>query len=106
MQCYGVQQQCAGLHACEIAALNLEADTDLTHNAVQTSLPQNDSEAIVLDCADMTNLPAQLSSSLDVPVIDGVAIATILATILVCMVIRPSYSAAYVALSGKVVFIG
>lgn len=91
---YGLERQCAGIHACEIPVLGLEEDPERTYQVVLTSaveaLRADGSDAIVLGCAGMADLPARLAHKLGVPVIDGVAAATVLAEGLVRLGLRPS----------------
>lgn len=78
VQLYGLSDPCAGIHACEIAVLDLETDPAAYARILQTSkqaLADDDSDVIVLGCAGMADLCEKLSSDLGVPVIDGVAAA-------------------------------
>ena len=73
---YGFSTQCRGIHACEIAVLDLETNPDTTEilaKACREALATDGSDAIVLGCAGMADLAAELSADLGVPVIDGVA---------------------------------
>jgi allantoin racemase len=76
---YGVAMQCAGIHACEIPVLDLETDPtarDRILQACKEALATDGSDAIVLGCAGMADFCAELSETLGVPVVDGVAAAT------------------------------
>lgn len=76
---YGVAAQCAGIHACEIPVLDLETDPTARNQILQAckeALAADGSDAIVLGCAGMADLCADLSAALGVPVVDGVAAAT------------------------------
>jgi allantoin racemase len=76
---YGVSDLCAGIHACEIAVLDLETDPTARARILQAckqALLDDRSDVIVLGCAGMADLCAELSAELGVPVIDGVAAAT------------------------------
>jgi len=76
---YGVGDLCAGIHACEIAVLDLETDPTARariQQACKQALLDDGSDVIVLGCAGMADLCADLSAELGVPVIDGVAAAT------------------------------
>lgn len=73
---YGMERQCAGVYASDIAVVDLETDPlarqkilDLSKNA----LSNDGSDAIVLGCAGMTEFCRSLSEDLGVPVVDGVA---------------------------------
>lgn len=91
---YGLERQCAGVHACEIPVLDLEEDKDRTYAAIldraKVALAEDHSDAIVLGCAGMAGLPELLASQLGVPVVDGVAAATVMAEGLARLGLRPS----------------
>ena len=77
---------CRGVHACEIAVLDLETDPSVLKRVValgREALDRDDSDVIVLGCAGMAELCAAVSAELGVPVIDGVAAATLLVQSLV-----------------------
>jgi allantoin racemase len=72
---------CRGVHACEIPVLDLETDPSVLERVValgREALDRDDSDAIVLGCAGMADLCTAVSAELGVPVIDGVAAATLL----------------------------
>lgn len=79
VQRYGMQHHCRGIHGTDIPVLELECcnASTLQHieDAARTALARDRSGAIVLGCAGMAPLCAQLSERLGVPVIDGVAVA-------------------------------
>jgi allantoin racemase len=56
----------------------------------RTALERDDSDVIVLGCAGMADLGARVSAELGVPVIDGVAAATVLVESLVRLGLRTS----------------
>ncbi|MFT3661663.1 MAG: aspartate/glutamate racemase family protein [Gordonia sp. (in: high G+C Gram-positive bacteria)] len=73
---YGFSARCLGIHACEIAVLDLESDpntSSILAAACRKALAEDGSDAIVLGCAGMADLARSLSDELGVPVIDGVA---------------------------------
>jgi allantoin racemase len=85
---YGMTRFCVGVHACEIPVLELETDpraratiTEVCRTAVQ----KDGSDAIVLGCAGMAELCATISEQIGVPVVDGVAAATVLVQSLVTL---------------------
>ncbi|WP_308113692.1 aspartate/glutamate racemase family protein [Kineosporia corallincola] len=83
---YGFGERCRGVHSCEIPVLALE--TDPAARAVITercrrALETDGSDAIVLGCAGMADLCSGISATLGVPVVDGVAAATVFAESLV-----------------------
>jgi allantoin racemase len=83
LQRYGLAARCAGVHGTDIPVLALEtcdeATVALIEAAARQALAEDSSEAIVLGCAGMAPLCAQLSARLGVPVIDGVSAAIKLA---------------------------
>ncbi len=91
---YGLERQCAGVHACDIPVLELEEDRDRTYAVIlafaKNALAADGSDAIVLGCAGMAGLPELLTEQLGVPVVDGVAAATVMAEGLVRLGLRPS----------------
>jgi allantoin racemase len=79
---------CRGVYACDIPVLDLESDPAVRKRVVELgreALERDDSDVIVLGCAGMADLCAALSAELGVPVIDGVAAATLLVRSLVTM---------------------
>ncbi|MFT3716344.1 MAG: aspartate/glutamate racemase family protein [Gordonia sp. (in: high G+C Gram-positive bacteria)] len=73
---YGFSRQCLGIHACEIAVLDLETNPDtatILADACRAALAADGSDAIVLGCAGMADLARSLTAELGVPVVDGVA---------------------------------
>jgi len=85
---YGVGRQCLGIHACEIPVLDLETDPHARAAILRTceeALTLDGSDAIVLGCAGMAGLCADLSAELGVSVVDGVAAATATVELLVRM---------------------
>lgn len=90
---YGVANLCAGVHACDIPVLDLETDPTAYARILascQQALEVDRSDAIVLGCAGMADLCAKLSADLGVPVIDGVAAATLEVEKLVRLGLRTS----------------
>jgi allantoin racemase len=85
---YGMARFCLGVHACEIPVLELETDprARATITEVCRKAVQNDgSDAVVLGCAGMAELCSEISEQLGVPVVDGVAAATVLVQSLVTL---------------------
>ncbi|MBC2641780.1 MULTISPECIES: aspartate/glutamate racemase family protein [unclassified Rhodococcus (in: high G+C Gram-positive bacteria)] len=88
---YGMQRFCLGVHACEIAVLDLDSDPDAVKvitEACRAAVTEDGSDAIVLGCAGMADLCAVLSADLGVPVVDGVAAATLMVQSLVTLGLR------------------
>lgn len=97
---YGVAELCAGIHACEIPVVELETDPaarEIILGACHDALATDSSEVIVLGCAGMADLCADLSLRLGVPVVDGVAAATTTVEALVRMGLRTSTLGEYAA---------
>ncbi len=93
---YGVP--CKGVHACDIPVLELDRDPGVEDRVValaRAALEGDDSDVIVLGCAGMAGLPAKVSARLGVPVVDGVAAATLLVQSLVTMGLRTSTRSEY-----------
>ncbi len=79
---------CRGVWACDIPVLDLESDPDVLKRVVavaRTALDTDGSEVIVLGCAGMADLCAKATAELGVPVIDGVAAATLMVQSLVTL---------------------
>jgi allantoin racemase len=84
---------CRGVHACDIPVLDLEGDPTVLKRVVglaRTALDHDGSDVIVLGCAGMADLCAAAEAELGVPVIDGVAAATLLVQSLVTLGLRTS----------------
>ncbi|ORB61101.1 aspartate/glutamate racemase family protein [Mycolicibacterium tusciae] len=85
---YGMQRFCRGIHACDIPVLDLDTDpfarkvvTEACHDAIEA----DGSDVVVLGCAGMADMCAQISVELGVPVVDGVSAATLTVQSLVGM---------------------
>jgi allantoin racemase len=75
---YGVREQCRTVRAVEIAVLALETDPAArTRIAAECAdvVATEGCDAIVLGCAGMADLAAELTTRVGVPVVDGVAAA-------------------------------
>lgn len=85
-EAYGLARQCLGVHATGIPVVELETDPAAYATVLALSraaLESDASDVIVLGCAGMADLCAHLQADLGVPVIDGVAAATLMARSLV-----------------------
>ncbi len=85
---YGMQRFCRGIHACEIAVLDLHDDPDVRKvvtEACRDALEADGSDVVVLGCAGMADMCASISAELGVPVVDGVTAATLTVQSLVAM---------------------
>ncbi|CAM3860089.1 aspartate/glutamate racemase family protein [Smaragdicoccus niigatensis] len=72
---YGVRAYCRSVRACEVPVLELETDPEAKKRILaecRRAVEQDGAESIVLGCAGMADLCAELSGELGVPVIDGV----------------------------------
>lgn len=90
---YGMQRFCRGIHACEIPVLALDTDPDarkIVTEACRVAVAQDGSDAVVLGCAGMADLCAYIRDEIGVPVIDGVAAATLTVQSLLTMGLRKS----------------
>ncbi|MFI6366966.1 aspartate/glutamate racemase family protein [Nocardia sp. NPDC050630] len=89
---YGMHRFCRGIHACEIPVLALE-DPDarkIITAACGDAIDADASDAIVLGCAGMAELCDHIRDEVGVPVIDGVAAATIAVQSLITLGLRKS----------------
>ena len=84
---YGLAQICVRVGATDIPVLKLEEGDPATlfkiRSEIRESIKQDNTEAIVLGCAGMADLMAQLSEEFGLPVIDGVAAGVTFAEALV-----------------------
>jgi allantoin racemase len=88
---YGMRRRCLGVHACDIPVLELDTDPDAVKTvteACQSALDADGSDAVVLGCAGMSVLRAELTDRLGVPVVDGVEAAVLTVQSLVTMGLR------------------
>ncbi|WP_433755870.1 aspartate/glutamate racemase family protein [Nocardia sp. CA-135398] len=89
---YGLQRFCRGIHACEIPVLALE-DPDarkIITEACRHAVDADGSDAVVLGCAGMAELCDHIRDEIGVPVIDGVAAATLTVQSLITLGLRKS----------------
>jgi allantoin racemase len=102
---YGLAGRCARVRAAEVPVLALEernADALAKISAEITAAIRNDrAEAIVLGCAGMADLAAELAAAHGLPVIDGVAAAVTLAESLVRLGLKTSRLGPYAAPRSK-----
>lgn len=91
---YGFTAACAGVHACEIPVLELDDPTsgalERVTAACARAVERDGSDAVVLGCAGMAAFTGTIADAIGVPVVDGVAAATTLATALLRTGTRPS----------------
>ncbi|WP_305789641.1 aspartate/glutamate racemase family protein [Symbioplanes lichenis] len=87
---------CRGVHACDIPVLDLDPGAlDRIVALGREALARDESDVIVLGCAGMADLAAKASARLGVPVVDGVAAATLLVQSLVTLGLRTSKHSEY-----------
>lgn len=90
---YGMGRFCLGIHACELPVLALDTDPDarkIVTEACRAAVEADGSDAIVLGCAGMADLCAHIRAEIGVPVIDGVAAATLTVQSLLTLGLRKS----------------
>ncbi|WP_280306206.1 aspartate/glutamate racemase family protein [Nocardia neocaledoniensis] len=90
---YGMQRFCLGIHACELPVLALDTDPDarkIVTEACRAAVAADGSDAVVLGCAGMAELCAHIRDEIGVPVIDGVAAATLTVRSLLTLGLRKS----------------
>ena len=79
---YGYTHACAAIRACEVPVLALDDPTSDAHRRITAECHQLVGDlgvdAVVLGCAGMAPLCRSLSQEIGVPVIEGVAAATVL----------------------------
>ncbi len=96
---YGLAQKCVRVRATDIPVLKLEEGDPATlfkiRSEIREAIVQDHAEAIVLGCAGMADLMAQLSEEFGLPVIDGVAAGVTFAEALVNNRLKTSKIGAY-----------
>ncbi|QEN16336.1 aspartate/glutamate racemase family protein [Mycolicibacterium sp. ELW1] len=103
-QRYGMQRFCRGIHACEIPVLDLDTDPNarkVITEACREAIEADHSDAVVLGCAGMADMCAEISAELGVPVVDGVSAATLAVQSLVTMGLRTSKRGEYASPPAK-----
>lgn len=97
-QAYGMGAKCTRVRACEVPVLSLEVEGSPAQRLVREEVAaaaRDGAEAVILGCAGMADLAAQLTRETGVPVIDGVAAATKLAEALAGLGLSTSKVGAY-----------
>jgi allantoin racemase len=96
---YGLMSRCAQVRAAEVPVLALEDPTsgaaDRISEEIEAAKRIDRAEAIVLGCAGMADLAAQLSQRHGLPVVDGVGCAVRLIESLVVLGLRTSKIGGY-----------
>ncbi len=88
---YGMSRFCRGYHACEIPVLDLETDPTALKavtEACRDAVERDGSDAVVLGCAGMAEMCQHIADEIGVPVVDGVAAATLTVQSLMTMGLR------------------
>jgi len=98
---YGLSARCARVRAVDIYVLDLEAPGSNAFLRISDEIArakrEDQAEAIVLGCAGMADLAAQLEAEHGIPVVDGVTAAVKLAESLVALGLRTSKIGGYAA---------
>jgi len=76
---YGAAAACRGVHACDVAVLDLDRDPAIAERVTAVAaaaLDRDGSDVVVLGCAGMAEVCHPVAKALGVPVVDGVTAAT------------------------------
>lgn len=96
---YGLMARCARVRAAEVAVLALEEPGSQARKLISTEIAaairDDRAEAVVLGCAGMADLAADLSAEHGLPVVDGVAAAVKLVEALAGLGLRTSKLGGY-----------
>jgi allantoin racemase len=87
----GMARFCRGVHACDIAPLDLDTDplaVKRVSDACAAALERDGSDVIVLGCSGMSAWCAQIGADIGAPVVDGVSAAVLQVQSLVTMGLR------------------
>jgi allantoin racemase len=94
VEVYGMRRLCRRVRASDLAVLDLEVEGSEARRIVteecRRALYEDGAGAIVLGCAGMADLAAEISEEIGAPVIDGVACAVKFAEALVALGLRTS----------------
>jgi allantoin racemase len=96
---YGCAAACRGVHACDLPVLALDGPEARAVIAKQCAVARDADgcDAIVLGCAGMTGLAAELTGELGLPVVDGVTAAVKIVEALVALGLHTSARDEYAA---------
>src|SRR4051812_21087202 len=96
---YGLASRCVRVRAADVAVLELEVPGSAARGRISREIDraihEDGAEAIVLGCAGMADLAAELTREHGVPVIDGVAAAVKLAESLFTLGLKTSKRGGY-----------
>lgn len=99
-QRYGMDKKCTRVRACEVPVLALQEPGSEAQARVREDVllaAKDGAEAVILGCAGMADLAAQLTRETGVPVIDGVAAGTKMAEALAGLGVLTSKVGGYAA---------
>ena len=94
---YGMGRRCRRVRACEVPVLEVALAKKAVTEECRAAAVQDGCDAIVLGCAGMADLAARLTAEIGLPVIDGVAAATLQVQSLVTMGLRTGSRHEYAA---------
>jgi len=96
---YGLAARCSGVRASDIPVLELEAGNSDAMARINTEVSQaiavDKAEAIVLGCAGMSDLQAQLAREHQVPVLEGISCAVRLIESMIALGLENSKTGGY-----------
>ena len=96
---YGLFEKCVSVTAIEVPVLDLEEisdnNLDKLDKGIEKTILEDNSEAIILGCAGMSNLAKDLEINHGLPVIEGVSSAVVLAESLINLRIKTSKIGSY-----------
>ena len=96
---YGLFEKCVSVTAIEVPVLDLEEiskdNLDKLNKGIEKTILEDNSEAIILGCAGMSNLAKDLELSHGLPVIEGVSSAVVLIEGLINLQIKTSKIGSY-----------
>ena len=96
---YGLFEKCVSISAIEVPVLDLEEisndNLDKLNKGIKKTILEDNSEAIILGCAGMSNLAKDLELSHGLPVIEGVSSAVVLIEGLINLQIKTSKIGSY-----------
>ena len=96
---YGLFEKCVSISAIEVPVLDLEEISDdnleKLNKGIEKTILEDNSEAIILGCAGMSNLAKDLELNHGLPVIEGVSSAVVLIEGLINLQIKTSKIGSY-----------
>ena len=96
---YGLFEKCVSISAIEVPVLDLEEisndNLDKLNKGIEKTILEDNSEAIILGCAGMSNLAKDLELNHGLPVIEGVSSAVVLTEGLINLQIKTSKIGSY-----------